>query len=217
MACWAELAVKLRSHSTGKLHIEALTKLARAGRQIQPARSAVPHIDAIAAIASAGLRLANERYSALQTLVEDWNKRFAPIRDPLMLDFGLNRWLSSEREEAYSDWIAWILQEVGRKHAEWLLLGVESSPREDHCKTDREVWVPEGHNGQAGRLDCVVFFNDTVIVMELKTGDARTSDTAKHEGYAKWLNTRHEQRKVALLIAKDAKEIDEFGFQPLPW
>jgi len=134
-----------------------------------------------------------------------------------MLNFGLNRWLSSEREEAYSDWVSRTLQEVGRRRTEWLLLGVDSSLTDDHCETSREVWVPEGHNGHAGRLDCVVYCSDTVIVLELKTGDAAAADTAKQEGYANWLKARQEPRKVAVLLATDVNDTDEFGFQPLPW
>ncbi len=33
-----------------------------------------------------------------------------PLRDPLKLNLGAHRWLSADREESYSDWLAWILQ-----------------------------------------------------------------------------------------------------------
>src|SRR5689334_2146074 len=33
-----------------------------------------------------------------------------PLRDPLALNLGEHRWLSEDREESYSDWLAWILQ-----------------------------------------------------------------------------------------------------------
>ena len=92
------------------------------------------------------------------------DERFAPIGDPFKLDFGLNCWLAAEREEAYSDWIAWILQELGRRRTELLLLGDEAFSIDGDCKTDREIWVPEGHEGQHGRLYCVVYFPDTVMI-----------------------------------------------------
>src|ERR1039457_7173919 len=34
----------------------------------------------------------------------------SPLSDPLALNLGAHRWLSADREESYSDWLAWILQ-----------------------------------------------------------------------------------------------------------
>ena len=35
-----------------------------------------------------------------------------PLRDPLHVDAGLNRWQRNDHEEAYSDWLAWILEQL---------------------------------------------------------------------------------------------------------
>jgi hypothetical protein len=62
------------------------------------------------------------------------------FEDPLTLRFDLHRWLAADREEAYSDWLAWIANElalpelVGR-----LLLGndipVEPGPQQAIAST----------------------------------------------------------------------------------
>lgn len=214
---WAELGAKLRSDRPCQSQIDALKKFASFGRDLQTVKSKVISPLALKAIATAGQRLAINRDEKIRSLLEEWNRRLNPIRDPLTLNFGMNRWLSSDREEAYSDWIAWILREIGRRHAERLLLGTETVHMDDYCETSREVWVPEGHDGHAGRLDCVVNFADTIIVLELKTGSAVSADTAKHEGYAKWLKERTERRRVALLLATEVNETDKFGFRPMAW
>jgi hypothetical protein len=46
----------------------------------------------------------------LQSALEASNERLAPLRDPLALNLGTHRWLAIDREESYSDWLAWILQ-----------------------------------------------------------------------------------------------------------
>src|SRR5580700_121123 len=52
--------------------------------------------------------------SGLLALVNASDARFCSIslRDPLVVDAGLNRWLREDREEAYSDWLAWIFQQL---------------------------------------------------------------------------------------------------------
>ena len=34
------------------------------------------------------------------------DKELSPLRDPLSLNLGKHRWLSADREESYSDWLA---------------------------------------------------------------------------------------------------------------
>src|SRR4051812_41890360 len=50
----------------------------------------------------------------LRALLEESNKLLDPLADPLTLDLGLHRWLAGEREEAYSDWLQWVVQQLGR-------------------------------------------------------------------------------------------------------
>jgi hypothetical protein len=48
--------------------------------------------------------------SKLRELLGRTNLLFRPLSDPLSEDVGLNRWLSEDNEESYSDWLAWILE-----------------------------------------------------------------------------------------------------------
>jgi hypothetical protein len=48
----------------------------------------------------------------LQELWAESNVRLAPLEDPLFVDLGLHRWLSNEREEAYSDWLEWVVKQL---------------------------------------------------------------------------------------------------------
>lgn len=45
----------------------------------------------------------------LQEALMRSNEQLAPLRDPLDLNWGGHRWLFSDREESYSDWLAWVL------------------------------------------------------------------------------------------------------------
>jgi hypothetical protein len=46
----------------------------------------------------------------LQEALVRSDKQLAPLHDPLALNLGEHRWLSTDREESYSDWLAWVLQ-----------------------------------------------------------------------------------------------------------
>ncbi len=52
--------------------------------------------------------------STLKGLLDqsDSKLQLVSLCDPLLADAGLNRWLREEREEAYSDWLAWIFEQM---------------------------------------------------------------------------------------------------------
>src|SRR5580700_9951677 len=52
--------------------------------------------------------------------LERSDSQLTPLSDPLRLNLGEHRWFSKDREESYSDWLAWILQ--GMSVTEILLL-----------------------------------------------------------------------------------------------
>jgi hypothetical protein len=45
----------------------------------------------------------------LQQALNKSCSHLAPLQDPLLTDFAAHRWLVHAREEAYSDWLSWIL------------------------------------------------------------------------------------------------------------
>jgi hypothetical protein len=160
----------------------------------------------------------------LQEAILDWEEALSPIEDPLRVQFGLNRWLAGSREEAYSDWLAWVLQELRSSALVGRLLFGDGTPEANRLAASieyhvqREVWVPEGHEGHAGRLDCVLRFDDAVVVLELKRSDAEHADIAKHEGYLKWLDGEQEHFKRGLLIATSTENHESYkGFALVHW
>lgn len=68
------------------------------------------------------LRLEAER---LRRVLRESNRRLRPLFDPLNSDFGLLRWLASGREEAYSDWLEWILEQISPRETCRIVLGAE--------------------------------------------------------------------------------------------
>jgi hypothetical protein len=144
-----------------------------------------------------------------------------PFADPLRVSFGLHRWLAADREEAYSDWLAWTLSQVGRAEPIGKLLLGASAPTElsrvaAPCECDREVWVPTGHKDRSGKIDCVLRFGgEALIVIEVKVRGAEGADTVKQQGYYEWLGAQQQalRRPVLLAVSGDqGKEYDRFPF-----
>ncbi len=182
-----------------------------------------------------GLLHAADQYTSvelekLDLLVKKTENQLKPLQEPLKLNLGVHRWLSKEREEAYSDWFAWTIQELatpdfvaevfyGEKVRDAGITDVKKLLAcKAGCTVDREVWIPQGHQGQAGRLDCLIKFgNDIIIVAEIKMGSADDADTEKQKGYSIWLEQQEAAFKKGFLIATDGKVDDYCGFQLLLW
>jgi hypothetical protein len=139
------------------------------------------------------------------------------LRDPLLADAGLNRWLKKEREEAYSDWLEWILGQLGSAVDVLAVLGITDPEIVASCqshvfKIEREVYIPDG------RLDLLLTLDDSVmIIVEVKKYSAETSDTAKQAGYYEWLTSKHIPQRGALLLTPDAAEEKYENFSTLLW
>jgi hypothetical protein len=99
--------------------------------------------------------------------------------DPLLSDLGLHRWLAKDREEAYSDWFAWALEQLGDARAVLRVLGVEdqeftSLRPETRYQIEREAFVKEGAPGREGRIDLLIRFGEpeqALLGVEVKTWD----------------------------------------------
>ncbi|HVA12832.1 MAG TPA: hypothetical protein VNF99_06265, partial [Stellaceae bacterium] len=96
---------------------------------------------------------------------------------------------------------------------------VELVGLDEACTTDREVWVPEGHEGRAGRLDCVFKFGEkAIIVIEVKVIGADESDTVKQRGYFKWLESQTSKYRYPVLLTTSASENSDYeGFRVVLW
>ncbi len=174
-------------------------------------------------MAVAARQLFETQAEVIRSRLAESTKRLAPLADPLAMDFGLHRWLAADREEAYSDWLQWILQQIQAPADVFRLLGVP--PPEDLQEwrsappmVGRELPVPEGHVDQTGRLDLLVRYERRALfVLEVKKTDADQADTRKQTGYKRWLEDQPEPYKYPILIAVDAEEEIYEGFRLLRW
>lgn len=160
----------------------------------------------------------------LDELLDKSDKRLCPLGDPLRVDFGAHRWLRGDREEAYSDWLAWILKGLGSAGRIFRVLGLEKPEVVSRCggiraNVKREQTVTEGHRGKRGRIDIVVNFEGMAVIgVEVKRlARADRADTGKHPGYKRWLEKREELFKDAVLIAIDGERDNYSGFTLRTW
>ena len=163
----------------------------------------------------------------LQADVEDAiaasDAELSPLRDPLKLNLGEHRWLSHDREESYSDWLAWILQ--GMSGADEILplfgLGDDCARREFGKGSIRREW---------GRTDVVVRFGDRedagfphldaktpcrgMFIIEVKVAPTGKDLPDQLKRYEEWAcNQGVVQKQFALLgTVKPAHDIRPFVF-----
>lgn len=159
-------------------------------------------------------------------LLDESNKLLKPLTDPLQTDFGVHRWLKGDREEAYSDWLAWIVQNLDATavldvFALKRLFSDKPLPNvsiNDRPEVKREACVPKGHANKQGRLDLLIRLQpDALLVVETKLGNADQADTAKQEGYAQWLPGPGCDAYRILLARDGDQELYEGDFRLLKW
>ena len=158
----------------------------------------------------------------MRTLIEESNKMLEPLSDPLTAKLGLHRWLVAEREEAYSDWLAWVIEQLTVEQA-LRVLGILSGSIALYSHTKlrvrREVVIPKG------RLDIVIRIGaETLIVVEVKKASEQAAQTEKQKGYSAWLNGKDnslfKDKKSILLVTEvsdDYREKAGDQFSPVLW
>lgn len=110
-------------------------------------------------------------------LLEQSKRYFEPLTDPFEMDFGLHRWLQQGREEAYSDWLAWILEQLSTAdEIIKLFLAEDSNGLLTKCKGKKATILREnlrcGTDGQRRTDIEIIFGNQNAIVVEVKLIDA---------------------------------------------
>lgn len=157
-----------------------------------------------------------------RSLLDESNRRLSPLGEPLLVDFGAHRWLRGDREEEYSDWLAWIIDGLMTSNPE-VVLSLFGIARDENmiapCKgrrfaISREVRILDG----ARRLDLVIRDNlNTLIVVEVKVIGADDAETAKQKDYLDWMKTQKETRQYPILLATEAIEKEYEKFQFVSW
>jgi hypothetical protein len=158
----------------------------------------------------------------LKNLLAQSRKKLAPVQDPFDVDLGLHRWLDAEREEAYSDWLAWVIEQARTPGRVFKILGLQLPPdsllKRQRAVVRREYCVPYGHIDREGRLDLVIRFGGrAMIVVEVKKGESEEADTTKQAGYTLWLDEQDCFHKKSILLATAGEEESYQGFSFLSW
>jgi hypothetical protein len=159
----------------------------------------------------------------LRLLLQQSEQQLEPWGDPLAADVGMHRWLADDREEAYSDWLAWVVEQLKTPELVFRLFGQPCPPGWSARSTaafDREWVVPFGHAGHEGRLDLLINYEGMpLLAVEVKKGDAEHADRKKQEGYERSLKERHPGRELRLiLLVTSAEEATaEGGFAVRTW
>jgi hypothetical protein len=202
---------------------ELLRQWGELGRRLARAPRPTPSWEPVQRIATAAVAFFARERQRVAELLKRSDQKLAPLTDPLALDLGLHRWLAVGREEAYSDWLAWAVQQLTNPRDVFALFRVKP-PDEFEWPTDpaevvREHPVPTGHEDRTGRLDLVVrYAGRALLVVEVKLGSADDADTAKQSGYAEWSKAQPEPLQQPRLLATDAEESEsEGGFELVPW
>ncbi len=128
------------------------------------------------------------------------------VGDPLSakLSLGSHRWLAGHREEAYSDWLAWILDRQEDSSRVLRLFGIDAPANaHEELTVDREVCISDG------RPDLVIRHPLLgVLCVEVKTKSEPREGQLRD--YLKWLARKGSQLDLVLLA------VDLPEDQPLP-
>src|ERR1700676_2738518 len=176
-------------------HIAAIEQWADWGTECAPGRPSRPVWSAVAVLIEAAQPRFVEESSALCDLLERSSDQLG-FTDPLLCDLGLHRWLARDREESYSDWLAWVLEQLGDADAVLRVLGVPNPELQSLCsagayRVGREAFVMEGAPDREGRIDLLLHFGEpelALVGIEVKTGDKSYDKQKAHPGF-EWVSS----------------------------
>lgn len=158
----------------------------------------------------------SEDAERLKNLLERSSLSLSPLSDPLAEDFGVHRWLKGKREEVYSDWLAWVLEQLPKPEHIFKIFKIKLQKQySGEVSVRRERWVPKGDEEEAGRIDLVVEVGDQwAMIIEVKMGLAELADTKKQRKYL-----RSKKAKVAstVLLALSGESQSYEGFKLRKW
>jgi hypothetical protein len=202
-------------------HLAALNQWAEWGKVYGRPRSSRPNWSAVDALIDAAQpRLRADSEALRELLVQSRNQ--LKFSDPLLSDLGAHRWLEMDREESYSDWLAWVLERLRDVGLVLHVLGVQNPQFVSTClgrcyTVEREAAVTEGSLGCNGRVDIVVHFGDPEVALlgvEVKTCDKQYE---KQQGYIRSLQQFRRAVECVLVDSDEVPEDKLFGFKLRTW
>ncbi len=201
-------------------HIDALDLWAGWGKEYAPQRLSRPDWSAVEALIDAAQPRFLENSTTLRELLERSRVQLK-FTDPLLCDLGVHRWLAKDREESYSDWLAWVLRQLGDRDAILRVLGVNREFRSlcsgSFCRVEREVFVEEGASDCEGRIDILLWFGQpeqAVLGVEVKTWD---KSYEKQRGYLRSLRRLCPNAECVLVAIPEVPPDSLHGFELRRW
>jgi hypothetical protein len=170
-------------------YANTLQNWARLGVDLRHKPAGVSFSSAFTALIGYARALREAEFRELGDTIAQSNARLSPLCEPLTQSIGLNRWLARAREEAYSDWLKWLFEQMNAGELINVLDLHELNPRDPELAQQsvhvvRERVVEQGHEGHQGRIDLILQLGQwAVVTVEVKKGDADTADTEKQLGY----------------------------------
>lgn len=152
----------------------------------------------------------------LQGALATSDAELSPLRDPLALNLGAHRWLSGDREESYSDWLAWILQGMLRAGDILLLFGFDVEGTSDVLGQVENVY--RERSSEHGRTDIEVRFgNRGLLLIEVKVQDPGSELPSQLERYSRRAAEEHVRRKLLALLGTEAPASSIAPFEFTDW
>jgi hypothetical protein len=163
----------------------------------------------------------------IEDLLNTADQRLAPFADPFRLLSTGHRWLDlrREREESYSNWLAWLLERMDSTEQILRIFNLEdtdfaNSVRNRKPKVYREQPFRTA-NDERKRLDIIVKFGDwAILLIELKVRELEVAGGAENLPlYRDWLESHISDSKgrCAILLVPTSMESPCSGWQVRSW
>jgi hypothetical protein len=156
----------------------------------------------------------------LQDVLARSDEQLSPLGEPLKLNLGAHRWLSADREESYSDWLAWILQ--GIPGAEILpLFDLDDEATRDllgseEIRVHREVRSED----KKSRTDIEIQYGERgLLIIEVKVQNPGSELQPELKRFNQRAIPEHVERRLLVLLGTEAPDasLDLFGFAFTNW
>lgn len=143
------------------------------------------------------------------------NQALLPLGDPLLLNLGKHRWLSTGREESYSDWLAWILQGMASEDV-LHCFGYHDEAQIRAMGAVEEVG--REHVIEGGRTDIEVRFGEHgLLLIEVKVQAPGNGLYSQLQKYSTWAKLQPATNKIMVLLGPEEPILDITPFKFIPW
>jgi hypothetical protein len=148
-------------------------------------------------------------------LLDESNEQLDPLKDSFKIDYGVHRWLKSKREEVYSDWLAWILEQIKNEPKEILkLLNCDQNTQFNGVVEIKREKSFAATDGDDGRLDIEVCSGTAVhLIIEVKTHEPNQVELKKQLQKQK----RSCKANQYIILAPSIEYDDIQGWTPITW